>query len=200
MLQLADAVKQKQLVLVYITDSTAEELPRMEAALFKNEELGIAMKIFRRIKIDVAKDTVAKTIWADKVPTFITYDAKGKQVDEVHMQGFKAKAGDVMKILAKASKGHGDLPVKTFVKKYREFLNKLDQVEGKKGTLQQKIARAKESGGRKLDKLEAEGKVLAKAEEKLLEEEKKILTAAKAFDSVPTAKDTAAVAAKPGGS
>jgi hypothetical protein len=81
------------------------------------------------------------------------------------------------------------MPLKTFVKKYRSFLNELDQIEGKKSTVQQKRARLEASGkASKLAKVAKEEKAIAKREAKILDNEKKLLAAVKAYDADPDAQ------------
>jgi hypothetical protein len=197
-------VAKGQLTLIYITNSKdGRKVQTFEKAIFKNEPIGIALKLFRCLKIDLARDKHAKGIYGDKVPQFIAFDAKGERVDEVYMRDYKCKTDPLMRLLVKTSKGHGKLPLKSFVKKYRGFLNELDRLEGKKTVLAQKKQRL--LGGakkgqkpgqkpapkkkiskrtqKKLDKVEKEEKLLAKKEEALLKSEKKILADAKAYDS-----------------
>jgi hypothetical protein len=178
---------------LYVYDSSAgSKRAKFERILFNNEDLGVAMKVFRKVGIDVAKDQVARDSFGQKVPSFVTFNAKGEKSGELNMAGYKAKAGDVLKLLGKASKGHGKMPLKTFVKKYRSFLNELDQIEGKKSTTAQKRARLESSGKTaKLAKVAKEEKANAKREAKILDGERKLLAAVKAFDADPEAKKAA---------
>jgi len=203
-------VARGQLTLIYITNTKdGKKVDTFEKAVFKNEPIGIALKLFRCIKIDVARDRHVKSIYGDKVPQFIGYDAKGVKVDEVHMRDYKCKTEPLMKLLVKTSKGHGKLPLKAFVKKYRGFLNELDRLEGKKSVLTKKKqrllgtgqkgqkpgqnkpdakkpdpkAKVSKKNQKKLDKVAKEEQLLAKKEEALLKSEKKILADAKAYDS-----------------
>ena len=185
---------------LYVYDSGAgSKLAKFQNTLFANEDVGVALKVFRKVGIDVAKDQVARDTFGQKVPSFVTFNAKGEKSGELTMAGYKGKAGDVLKLLNRASRGHGDMPLKTFVKKYRSFLNELDQIEGKKSTCAQKKARLQASGkAGKLAKVAKEEKVIAKREAKILDSEKKLLASVKAYDADPEAnKRGRGAAAKP---
>ena len=171
-----------------------------ETSLFKNESLSVAIRIFRCLKLDVAKNKVAKDHFGKKIPCFLIFNAKGQRVDEVYLKGYKAKSGTLMKGLVKASKGHGKMPLMTFIKKYRSFLNDLDKLEGKKGVLAKKKTRlTKGKKGKKIvlppakkKKLEAEQKRLAQEEKTLLDAEKDLLKAVKAYTPGPRTGKTVA--------
>lgn len=170
---------------LFVYDSSAgSRLAKFKNTLFANEDVGVALKVFRKVGIDVSKDQVARDHFGQKVPSFVTFDVKGEQSGELTMSGYKAKAGDVLKLLNKAAKGHGDMPLKTFVKKYRSFLNELDQIEGKKSTCAQKRARLEASGKTaKVAKVAKAERAIAKREAKILDGEKKLLAAVKAYDA-----------------
>lgn len=180
-----DAAKKGHVSVLYVYDSGAgSRLAKFQNTLFANEDVGVALKVFRKVGIDVSKDQVARDHFGQKVPSFVTFNVKGEQSGELTMSGYKAKAGDVLKLLNKAAKGHGDMPLKTFVKKYRSFLNELDQIEGKKSTCAQKKARLGASGkAAKIAKVAKEEQAIAKREAKILEGEKKLLAAVKAYDA-----------------
>ena len=124
-----------------VNSADRANLKKFEDVVLKNEEVGIALKLFRCIKVDLARDKIAKSMYGDKVPRFIAYDTKGKIIDEVYIAGYRSKTGPLMNLLLKASRGHGKLPLKTFISKYRSFLNELDKMENKKSTLAKKKAR-----------------------------------------------------------
>lgn len=215
------------MTLVYIWNSKdGAKVTKFKKAVVDKEEIGIALKLFRCIGIDVARDKVAKGLYGSRVPLFIAYNAKGQCVDEVEFKDYKCKADPLMKLLVKASKGHGDLPLKSFVKKYRGFLNEIDQIEGKRSVLTQKKARIRgvkpgaprppagkpiTSAGKqskplskkdqkKLAKVAKEEKALAKKEEALTKKERKLLADAKAYDQGPPDKKKIEEAEKkPGG-
>ena len=181
----------------------AAKYKKFKDGLFKNESLAVAFRVFRCLELDTAKSKVAKQQFGKKLPCFLVFDAKGRQVDEVAMAGYRAKASSLLKALTKVSKGHGKLPLVTFIKKYRSFLNDLDKLEGKKTVLAKKRERlfgkskaatkplakgAKPAPSKKpkvsrskLKKLEADEKSLAEEEKVLLAQEKDLLAAVKAY-------------------
>jgi hypothetical protein len=180
---------------------------KFESVLFANEDIGVALKVFRKVGLDIAKDSTARQLYENQVPRFITYNAKGEREGELHLRDYKTKSSNLMKLLVKTAKGHGKMPLKTFVKKYRSFLNELDQIEGKKGTCAQKKARAADDKSKKkLAKIEREEKSLAKREKSILAKESKLLASVKAYDGEAAAKKSSrsapapAPAPAPGGS
>ncbi len=182
--EVKEAMKRGHLSLLYLYDSRhGKKVKKFENVVFKNEDLGVAMKVFRRMKLDVSRDRVARDLYGQKVPRFITFNSKGRRSGDLFLKDYRTKSSLLMKTLAKASKGHGKLPLKTFVKKYRSFLNELDQFEGKKATFAQKKTRLKAASGsrNKLRKVEKEEALLRKSEQALLAREKKLLESVKAF-------------------
>lgn len=227
--ELKDAVAKGSLTLVYIVSSAdGKKVTTFETAVLKKEDVAISLKLFRCLRLDIARDKVAKEIYGDKVPLFIAYDATGKKVDEVYLPGYKCKSEPLMDLLVKATRGHGKLPLKSFIKKYRDFLNDLDKLEGKKTTLTKKkqrimgtkpaavgkppAAAAKPGAAKprarklsrrdkaKLKQVEKEEAALTKEEKKLLAEEKELLTDAKAYDpNAPSEEKVKKAAADSGG-
>ena len=173
--------------MLYLYDSGAgaRKIQNFETTLFKNEQLALAMKPFRCLKLDVAKDPVARERYGSKLPRFITFNAKGQQVSEVALRGYKASARPVLGVLVKTAKGHGEMPLTTFVKLYRTFLNDLDKLEDRKGTFAQKKARAEAKGSAsKLKKLAKEESRIARDERDLLARERELLKGVKASTPV----------------
>jgi len=182
--EIKDAAGKGYLSLLYIYDTRdGDKLKKFQSALFANEDLGVALKVFRKVGLDIAKDSTARQLYENKVPHFITFDAKGQRAGELHLEDYRTKSSDLMKLLVKTAKGHGKLPLKSFVKKYRSFLNELDQVEGKKDTCAQKKSRATASGSKKkLAKVEKEAQSIAKREKSILSKEANLLASVKAYD------------------
>jgi hypothetical protein len=196
-------------LLVHDSKAGAAKYKKFRENLFKNESLAVAIRVFRCLEMDVAKNSAAKEQFGKKLPCFVIFDAKGHEVDRVTLPGYKAKAAPVLKALTKVSKGHGKLPLMTFVKKYRSFLNDLDKLEAAKSTLAKKRERlmGKKKDGKtakdgkakkpkvsksKLKKIEAAEARLAKEEKALLERERKLLAGVKAYS--PAARGSRPVA------
>jgi len=154
------------------------------------------MKAFRCLKLDVAKDAVSREQFGSSVPRIVAFNAKGQQTSEVVLKGYKSSTSRVLSVLVKASKGHGKMPLQTFVKKYRSFLNELDKFEKKKETFTKKKARLEKSGARakgKLKKIEKDAEQLAKEEQTLLAKEKSLLEAVQAYTPSAGGSKVAAV-------
>lgn len=179
----------------------AKKVTTFKTKLFKNEDLAVATRVFHCMELDTAKNKPAAGYFGKKVPVFLIFDTKGQMADEVYLRGYKARASSLLKAMMKVSKGHGDMPLATFIKKYRGFLNDLDKLEGKKTVFANKKARLTGSKGKKgkdakkdkkgkkqpkiskskQRKLDAEQKKLAEKEKTLLEQEQKLLKAVKAY-------------------
>ncbi len=178
--QIREAAKKGHASLLYVYDSrNRTDLAKFENALFKKDEkLAIAMKPFRRLKLDLAKDPVAEARYAKKAPVFIAYGAKGEIVREVAFPRYRTKSTALFRALAHASKAKGVMPLSRFVKEYRDFLNDLDGIEQQKVVLVGQRARLGEnpraSKERKIQREEAE---LKKAESALIARERKLLEA-----------------------
>ena len=166
-------------------------MKNFETALFKNENLAVAMKVYRCLKLDIARNDVSKQHFGNNVPRFIAFNAKGQRVDEVVLKGYKSKSTPLMKVLVSAARGHGKMPLGTFVKKYRSFLNDLDKLEARKVALSQKKSRAGKHKG-KLKKLASEEQDLTRDDRALLAREKKLLESVKAFTPETRAMKVAA--------
>lgn len=166
-----------------MTDSSAgAKAKRFQTALFGNEAVAIALKVFRTLRLDVAQDRVARGIYGGKVPVVLVFDGKGQRVAEIYFRDFRVQTSKLLRAMARAAKGHGRMPLMTFVKKYRAFLNELDRLEAQKGTCTQKKARALKQGSKgKLAKLAKEERRLKQEEAKLLAKEKKLLESVKAY-------------------
>jgi hypothetical protein len=200
-----------------VNSADRAKLKKFEDVVLKNEEVGIALKLFRCIKVDLARDKIAKSMYGNKVPRFIAYDTKGKIINELYIAGYRSKTGPLMNLLLKASRGHGKLPLKTFISKYRSFLNELDKLENKKSTLAKKKARllgparkpataAARAGAlgatsrkprskklskrdqAKVKKVEKEEKVLVTQITELKKQEEKLLADVKAYSNKPPTK------------
>ena len=178
------AARSKQLSLLYLFDATgdADKHARFEPLLFKNDELGVCLRWFRCGRVDLTKDDDAYAAFAKQAPLFVVFDATGKRVAETSMAGYRAKPGDLVKLLTRAAKGHAKPALPVFAKRYRSFLRELQNLDGRKRTLSGRWQRmqSKPGGGPrdKRNKLKKEEAELAAEEKKLLEAETKLLGAA----------------------
>ena len=137
MKEIKEAAKTGNLTLLYVYDSKHPKTAQFERVVLsnQNEPIALAMKVYRCLKLDISKDKVAAGIYQNKVPRFITFNKKGQRVEDLWVKGYKTSSKPVLKALVRTAKGNGKMPLMTFVKKYRSFLNEIDQIEGKKGTI-----------------------------------------------------------------
>lgn len=177
-----DAAKNGHVSLLYIFDkSDAKKLETFEDTLltYKSEALMCAFRVFKLAKLDTADDTKVKALYEEKqMPMFLAFDNKGKLVGDVSMKGYRPSTKSLMKLLNKATKGHGKMKLATFVKKYRSFVNKFDQLLRDEKGSKAKLERLEGDTGRrargKLKKAKAEAEKLAKLRTKLFATEKKL--------------------------
>jgi len=196
--EIQDAAKKGWLTLLYIYSSAdGSKVLKFENALFRDEKLAVAIKPFRCLKMDVAENAAAQSMFGKKAPRFIAFNDKGKRSGQVVLSGYKTATGALLKILVKAAKGHGKVPLMSFVKKYRSFLNDLDQLESKKKILADKKARLVDSSSKgKKKKLQEAEAGIARMEKALLDAEKKLLESVKAYGTeIRASKPAAAVGA-----
>jgi len=143
-IEIKEAAKKGHVSLLYIYDNTdSDKLRKFEERLltYRSEALMSAFRVFSLVKLDAAEDPKAKSLYEKQLPVFIAFDGKGKLIAEKSLKGYKANAKSVMSILVKAAKGHAKMSLPTFVKKYRSFINKYDQLlRNEKGSAD-KIAR-----------------------------------------------------------
>jgi hypothetical protein len=178
------AAEEGQLSLLYLFDPEGDQKKheRFETTLLNQPNLNVALKAF---KCGIVSLTPADTEsdYGRKAPLFVVFDAKGNCVGEASMHGYKTSAASLISLLNRAAKGHAKVSLPAFVKQYRDFLNDLTQLEGRKDALKSKRARLENKDGtpnpNKLAKLDKDDAELQKAEEKLLESEKEILESAK---------------------
>jgi hypothetical protein len=192
--EIQEAAKKGHLSLLYLYDSRkGEEVLTFEDNLFRDEKLAVASRVFRCVRLDVAKNEAAQERLGNKVPCFLTYNARGERDQEVSMAGHKPNTDALLKAMSRTARGHGKLPLLSFVKKYGEFLRNLDRLDARKKTCAERKARVQDRP-KKLKKVEAEEAQLASEEKALLDLEKKLLTAVKAYGFVPAVEKKPAVA------
>lgn len=173
----ADAKTKGQLAFLYLYDSAADEpkRPAFEQIVFGNQEVGIALRCFRCARIDIAGDTYARAKFGRKLPLFVAFDDKGRQVGETSLPGYKAALRSLVAMLENAADGHVKPTLADFSKTYRDTLRDLRVLSGRKKTLAGRRERADDSKRAQMDK---EAKELDAEEQRLLDAEKKALEAA----------------------
>ncbi|HLU38578.1 MAG TPA: hypothetical protein VK081_04285 [Planctomycetota bacterium] len=162
-------------VFVYLFDSTATEPKRegFDKIVFGNEEIGIALRCFRAVRVDLAGDAEGKAKWGRKLPVFVAYDAAGKSAGEVSLAGYKAQINPVMNLLERAAHGRVKPTLEAFVASYRDIVRGLEVLHGRRETLRGRRERADDKKKPLLDQeareLDAEEQRLLQAEQDLLE-------------------------------
>lgn len=182
-----EAKEQQHLVFAYLYDSSVEEPKRegFDKVIFGSDEVGLALRCFRCVHVDIAGDTEAQTKFGRKLPLFYAYDEKGKQVGEASLAGYKAAIGPVMTLLEKAAAGYVKPMLASWVKDYREVVRELENLDGKRKVLEGRRARADD---KKKVLLTAEAKELDIEEVRLLTAEKELLASVKLPERDATAK------------
>ncbi len=174
--EIAASGKSGRPALLYLYSAAdPEKLGKFEHQMltFRSEALCCGMKAFTLLKLDVGRDPVAREEYEKKLPVFLAFDKTGALADEVSLRGYKPNAGKVLKLLYKAAKGYGTMPLPKFVGGYRKFVNKWDQLARDKKGLAKKI----DAAGAPSKKHSKEQEKLDKRERELLEMEKELLDA-----------------------
>ncbi len=182
-----DAKEKGHLAFLYLWDSSVDE-PKREAfdkIIFGNQDLGIALRAFRCARIDIAGDADARAKFGKKLPLFVVFDDKGKQVGETSLPGYKAALRSLTTIVENAATGHVKPNPANFTKTYRDILRELRVLKGRRTTLEGRRTRADDKKRAEYDK---EFRELEAEEKKLLELEKKTLELADLPPRDPKAK------------
>ena len=184
-----DAKAKEQPALLYLFDPGSEErkLQQYEQTMFNNDELGISLRCFRCLRLDVTKQPeLAK--YAARAPVHVVFAADGKLVGEVAHTGNKAQVNTLVKLLEKAAAGHVKPSLPVFVKSYRDVVRDLEQVEGKRRALQERRNKLETKDAAKRTEMDKDLLELKEEEKPLLEREKQLLEQAKALPRDPEAK------------
>lgn len=184
-----EAKGKEQPVLLYLFDPGSEErkLQQYEQTMFNNDELGISLRCFRCLRLDVTKHPeLAK--YAARAPVHVVFAADGKLVGEVAHTGNKAQVSTLVKLLERAASGHVKPPLPVFVKAYRDVVRDLEQMEGKRRALQERRNKLETKDAAKRAEIDKEMLELKEAERPVLEREKQLLEQAKALPRDPEAK------------
>ncbi|MGE3172937.1 MAG: hypothetical protein AB7O97_09955 [Planctomycetota bacterium] len=168
-----EAAAQQQTCLVYLCDRGAEpeRLREFERRLFADDDLGLALRRFRCVRIDVG-GALAAPLRAryDVVPVFVVCDRHGRPLVEVPMPRRRPAGRELAQALERAF-GRGEpLPLKTFVKRHGKLVRELEKVEQRRRRFDEREATlaADDDTGRA---------ALARDRERLAADEQRILTA-----------------------
>ena len=173
------AAAANQVTMLYLHDGEAERsvVRQFESMLFRMDKpgdvLGIKLRMFHCGQIDVSKAPALKARYAKDIPMFVAFVKTGKELPKVSMRGYKAKASELEKLVDRASKGAFKPSLKTFAKKYADFVEDYEQVLKEKTAAEREATKAESKTDRK--KAEKEIAAAEKQEDKLLEAEEKLL-------------------------
>ena len=149
-----DAKAKGQLAFLYLYDSSADE-PRRAAfdqIVFGNQEVGIALRCFRCARVDIAGDDDAGAKFGRKLPLFVAFDDKGRQVGEISLRGYRAALRPLIALLESAANGHVKPTLADFSETYRDTLRDLRVLRGRQQTLAERRGRADDSKMAQMDK------------------------------------------------
>ncbi len=169
-----------QVTMLYLHNSEADRnvVRQFENLLFRADTLGDVLGIKLRMvhcgQIDISKSPAMKARYGKDVPMFVAFDKTGKELPEVSMPGYRAKASALEKLVDRASSGAFKPSLKTFAKKYAGIVGDLEAAIKAKSDGEQKSTEAENKADRKkaekaIEKAQKQEDKLLKAEEKLLE-------------------------------
>jgi hypothetical protein len=184
----ADARAKKELVLLYLVDSSAEAPKReaFEGIMFGSEDLAVCLRCFHLVRVDIAGDAGAQAKYGRRVPVFLPYDENGKVVGDIALTGYKAALTGLMALMEKAAAGHVKPTLSTFSSDYRGLVHDLEVLDQQRKATKDRIGRLNDE--KKKAALEKELSNFDTEEKKLLDKEKEMLERAKVLPPDASAK------------
>ncbi len=154
-----------------------EENAAIEGTVFGDEALGLSLKQFRCLRIDVEtiEDAKLREEYGAKTPMFVTFNPKGEVIGEISNKKVTSLSS-FRKLVASSWSRVFETNHRKFGKDMKEILDRIDAVAGKRTTLQAKLERyeaknnASKVGQVKKDLAECDAE-----DKQILEDEKKIL-------------------------
>jgi hypothetical protein len=173
---------------LYLFDPKADtrKHEQYEVTTFGNDELGVALRCFRCVRLDVTSEPSLSKLVA-RAPLFVAFDPTGKQAGELSQAGYKNGVPAVVKLLEKAAAGHVKPSLAQFVTGYRDLVRELEVAEGRKKTLDDRQSRLEEKDTAKRAEMEKERKQLEADVKALDTKETEMLRLAKVPPRVTTA-------------
>jgi hypothetical protein len=187
--QVQEAAAAHQPAVLYLFDPKSDErkFKQYEQITFNNDELGVALRCFRCVRLDVTKETEFVTKYGAQVPLFVAFDDEGKKAGEVVQTGYKAGVNAVVQLLEKAA-NHMKPSLSTFVQGYHDVVRDLEMLDGKRKLLADKKSNLSAKDTAKRAEIDKESKALDAEEKDLLAKEKTLLEQAKVQPHDPAAK------------
>lgn len=195
--ELSPAARTPRPAMVFFTSQ--EPNPKLEKRLFDDEELAIASRYFDCVKIYVEdiESKADRERYAKTTPTIIFLDAGAKEVSRISGEASK---GDVLRQMAKAANVHFKKSLSSHIDAYKAFIKRFDKVEGKlldtkeelKGHEEHIVKHPCDRAKNAIKECNEEIETMTADRDKLLAEEKQLLTVAlKADPYAKPAKDSA---------
>lgn len=184
----ADARAKKELVLIYLVDSSAEAPKRetFESVMFGSEDLAVCLRCFHLVRVDIAGDAGAQAKYGRRVPVFLPYDENGKVVGDIALTGYKAAITGLMALMEKAAAGHVKPTLSTFSSDYRGLVHDLEVLDQQRKATKDRIGRLNDD--KKKAALDKDLTAFDAEEKKLLDKEKEMLEKAKVLAPDAAAK------------
>jgi len=162
----------KPTILFVFSPSDEKKLKPIESAVFKNEKVGCASKMFHLARVDVRSKANAQlpAELRENTPQFVFLSSTGEKVATVE--------GNVtvpifLAAMKKAFAREYSFSFDSLLKGQKEILDRVDRVESKKALMEQKLTALKNK--KKTDKVETERREIDSVKKQLAEDEKKIL-------------------------
>jgi hypothetical protein len=178
----AAAEKIPAVLYLYDPQDDPRKHEQFERTVFNNDELGVSLRPFRCVRVDVTNWPEGRTKYGKQLPLFVSFDQGGKVAGEAAMPGYKAAVSPILAVLGKAAAGFVKPNLAAFVDNYKEVVQDLERVENKKKALQDRksrLSRKDKDDPAKAAELQKEEKEIAADEQRLLAKEKEILDLAK---------------------
>ena len=159
------------------TPADEKALTALNSTVFQNERVGIAMKKFRCLRVNVEEidNREIREEYLRTAPSFIFFDPAGGPLAE--LSGKRATSlSNFSSALEKVWNQSFTVSLKSYTTDVTGVLNELDKINSKVQILEQNQARIKaKPNARKQRKLKAEAEALRAEKEAVLEKEQEIL-------------------------
>jgi hypothetical protein len=162
-------------VVWFYTGEQPEENDELEAEIFSNEQVGLALRQFRRYRVNIdriTREDLRKEY--SRTPGFRFFDPTGECVAK--LEGKRAGSLKGFTRLVEKVWGHAyTVPLRTYTKQMAKILDRLDKLAQEKETLEAQRARlAEKPNPRKQREVDREAKEIEKEEQQIQEDEKAI--------------------------
>jgi hypothetical protein len=184
---------------VWIYDPSDEkDNASAQSNLFQNEGVGIALKKFRTLRVDVTaiRSERVKELYKS-TPAFRFYDPSGELVGILEGRNSDSLSS-FSSLLERTWDKSFTVRLRGYTKQMTKILDRLDRFDGQKQVLDQNLARLSgKPNARKQRQLEKESEELEKVAREIAEDEQELLASVKLRDDfLPKSEDGEKVARK----